>query len=148
MTFPGGKAMPGPVAGRTGAAVTDGDGQILGAGWARGAGQAIGWADSAAGTVMLSCSPARRWWSATCRASGPAGPRAGQRRGRWKVSAKTTNAHPPRLAGVQFPRLAEPSGRRQSGRRRDDFGRPGRSVYRRQTREPARQQPWEAICAT
>ena len=42
LTFPGGKAMPALVANQTGAAVTDGDGQILHAGWARGAGQAIG----------------------------------------------------------------------------------------------------------
>jgi predicted RNase H-like nuclease len=30
----------------------------------------------------------------------------GQRYGRWKVSANTTNIHSPRLAGVQFLRLA------------------------------------------
>lgn len=35
---------------------------------------------------------------------------AGQRCGRWKVSANTTNAHSSRLAGVQFLRLAELSG--------------------------------------
>jgi hypothetical protein len=36
--------------------------------------------------------------------------RAGQRCGRWKVSAHTTNTHSPRLAGVQSLRLAELSG--------------------------------------
>ena len=102
--------MPALVANQTGVAVIDGDGQILDAGWTRGAGQAIGWADSAAETVMLSCSPTRRSWSATCRASGVCQTQAGQRCGRWKVSAKTTNAHSSRLAGVQFLRLAELSG--------------------------------------
>jgi predicted RNase H-like nuclease len=38
----------------------------------------------------------------------------GQRYGRWKVSANTTNLHSPRLAGVQFLRLAEPSAWRYS----------------------------------
>jgi len=73
--------------------------------------------------------------------------RAGQRCGRWSAPLRRMPIRP-RLAGVQFLRLAGLSGWRQSGRSRDDFGRPGRSVYRRQTREPARQQPWEAICAT
>jgi hypothetical protein len=104
------KAMPALVANQTGVAVIDGDGQILDAGSTRGAGRAIGWADSAAETVMLSCSPTRRSWSATCRASGVCQTQAGQRCSRWKVSAKTTNAHSPRLAGVQFLRLAELSG--------------------------------------
>jgi hypothetical protein len=36
---------------------------------------------------------------------------AGQRCGRWKVSANTRMPIRPRLAGVQFLRLAEPFGR-------------------------------------
>ena len=91
------------VANQTGVAVIDGDGQILDAGWTRGAGQAIGWADSAAETVMLSCSPARRSWSATCRASGVCQTQAGQRYGHWKVSAKTTDAHSPPAGGRAVP---------------------------------------------
>jgi predicted RNase H-like nuclease len=39
---------------------------------------------------------------------------AGQRYGRWKVSANTTNTHSPRLAGVQFLRQARLSGWRYS----------------------------------
>jgi hypothetical protein len=49
LTFPGWKAMPALVANQTGVAVTGGDGQILHLGWTRGAGQAAGWAVSAAG---------------------------------------------------------------------------------------------------
>ena len=52
--------MPALVASQTGVAVIDGDGQILDAGWARGAGQAIGWADSAVGdgdTVLFADAP-------------------------------------------------------------------------------------------
>ena len=110
LTFPGWKAMPALVANQTGVAVIDGDGQILDAGWARGVGQAIGWADSAAGDgdavlfadapLVVRDVPGQR----VCQTQ------AGQRCGRWKVSAKTTNAHSSRLAGVQFLRLAELSG--------------------------------------
>jgi predicted RNase H-like nuclease len=102
--------MPALVANETGVAVVDGDGQILDAGWTRGVGQAIGWADSAAGDgdavlfadapLVVRDGPGQR----VCETQ------AGQRCGRWKVSANTTNAHPSRLAGVQFPRLAGLSG--------------------------------------
>ena len=95
--------MPALVANQTGAAVTDRDGQILDAGWARGAGQAIGWADSAAGDgdavlfadqpLVVRDVPGQRVWQT----------QAGQRCGRWKVSAKTTNAHSPPAGGRAVP---------------------------------------------
>jgi hypothetical protein len=102
--------MPALVASQTGVAVTDGDGKILDAGWARGAGQAIGWADSAAEAVMLSCSPARRSWSATCRASGSARRRPGSGAAAGRSAPRRRMPIRPRLAGVQFLRLAELSG--------------------------------------
>jgi hypothetical protein len=82
------------------------DGQILEAGWTRGVEQAIGWAASAAGdgaAVLVAGLPLvvrdvpGQWVYQT---------QARRRCGRWKVSANTTNAHSPRLAGVQFLRLA------------------------------------------
>lgn len=111
MTFPGGKAMPALVASQTGAAVADGDRQILDAGWARGAGQTISWAASAAGEgdavlfadapLVVRDVPGQR----VCQT------RAGQRCGRWSAPLRRMPIRP-RLAGVQFLRLAELSGRR------------------------------------
>jgi predicted RNase H-like nuclease len=40
----------------------------------------------------------------------PCETQVGQRYGRWRVSANTTNSHSPRLAGVRFLNLAELSG--------------------------------------
>jgi len=138
LALPGGKAMPALAASPAGLAVTGGDGQIPGTGRTHGVGQAIGWAVSAAGdgdAVLVAGAPlvVRDVPGQRVRQA-----QAGQRCGRPKVSANTTNAHSSRLAGVEFLRLAEPSGWRSRDRSRDDFGRPGRSVYRRQRREPAR----------
>ena len=110
LTLPGGKAVPALVASQTSVAVIGGDGQILEAGWTRGVEQAIGWADSAAGDsaavlvagppLVVRDVPGQR----VCQTQ------ARQRCGRRTVSAKTTNAHSSRLAGVQFLRLAGLSG--------------------------------------
>jgi predicted RNase H-like nuclease len=94
------------VANETGVAVIDGDGQILDAGWTRGVEQTIGWADRAAGdgdaVIFVDAPPVVRNQTGQqlCEMQ------VGQRYGRWKVSANTTNIHSPRLAGVQFLRLA------------------------------------------
>jgi predicted RNase H-like nuclease len=100
----------GLAANETGVAVTDRDGQILHAGWTRGVQQTTGWADRAAGdgnAVMFADAPlvvANETGQRLCETQ------AGQRYGRWKVSANTTNIHSPRLTGVQFLRLAMLSG--------------------------------------
>jgi predicted RNase H-like nuclease len=47
-----------------------------------------------------------RSWCATKRGQRRCETQAGQGYGRWKASANTTNAHSPRLAGVQFLNLA------------------------------------------
>jgi predicted RNase H-like nuclease len=100
----------GLAANETGVAVIDRDGQILDAGWTRGVQQTTGWADRAAGdgdAVMFADAPlvvANQTGQRLCETQ------AGQRYGRWKVSANTTNIHSPRLAGVQFLRLAILSG--------------------------------------
>ncbi len=97
-------------ANETGVAVIDGDGQILDAGWTRGVRHTIGWADKAAGdgdSVMFADAPlvvTNETGQRLCETQ------VGQRYGRWKVSANSTNTHSPRLAGVQFLRLAERSG--------------------------------------
>jgi predicted RNase H-like nuclease len=101
---------PGRQANETGVAVISGDGRVLEAGWTRGVGPTIGWADAAAGdgdAVMFVDAPLvvrNDWGQRLCETQ------VGQRYGRWKVSANSTNTHSPRLAGVQFLRLAERSG--------------------------------------
>jgi len=98
------------VANETGVAVIDGDGRILDAGWTRGVEQTIRWADGAAGdgdAVLFVDAPlvvANETGQRLCETQ------VGQRYGRWRVSANTTNLHSPRLAGVQFLRLAGLSG--------------------------------------
>lgn len=85
------------------------DGQILDAGWTRGVEQTIGWAGSAAGdgdAVMFADGPLivrNESGQHLCETQ------VGQRCGRWKVSANTTNIHSARLAGVRFLRPAAPA---------------------------------------
>jgi predicted RNase H-like nuclease len=99
-----------PLANETGVALIDGDGRIRDAGWTRGVEQTISWADIAAGdgdAVMFADAPlvvSNETGQRLCETQ------VGQRYGRWKVSANTTNIHSPRLAGVQFLRLAGLSG--------------------------------------
>jgi len=102
------------LANETGVAVIDRNGQILDAGWTRGVKQTISWADTAAGdgdAVMFADAPlvvSNETGQRLCETQ------VGQRYGRWKVSANTTNTHSPRLAGVQFLRQARLSGWRYS----------------------------------
>jgi predicted RNase H-like nuclease len=97
-------------ANETGVAVIDADGRVLDAGWTRGVEQTIAWADTAAGNsdaVLFADAPlvvrneTGQWLCET---------QVGQRYGRWKVSANTTNTRSPRLAGVRFLHLAGLSG--------------------------------------
>ncbi len=80
----------------------------------RGVKQTISWADTAAGdgdAVMFADAPlvvSNKTGQRLCETQ------AGQRHGRWKVSADTTNTHSPSLAGVQFLRQARLSGWRYS----------------------------------
>ena len=104
----------GLLANETGVAVIDEGGRILDAGWTRGVEQTIGWANIAAGdgeALMFADAPLvvrNETGQRLCETQ------VGQRYGRWKVSANTTNVHSPRLAGVQFLRLAGMSGWRYS----------------------------------
>jgi predicted RNase H-like nuclease len=101
-------------ANETGVAVIDSGGQILDAGWTRGVHQTLAWADGAAGHgdalmfVDASLVVRNRSGQRLCETQ------VGQRHGRWKVSANTTNSQSPRLAGVRFLNLAELSGWRYS----------------------------------
>lgn len=98
------------LANETGVAVIDRHGRILDAGWTRGVEQTISWADAAAGdsdAVMFVDAPlgvTNQTGQRICETQ------VGQRYGRWKVSANTTNIHSPRLGGVPFLRLAGLSG--------------------------------------
>jgi len=102
------------VANETGVAVIDSDGRVLDAGWKRGVEQTIAWVDSAAAdgdAVMFVDAPLvvrNETGQRLCEKQ------VGQRYWRWKVSANTTNTGSPRLAGVQFLRLAGLSGWRYS----------------------------------
>jgi predicted RNase H-like nuclease len=94
------------LANETGVTVVDGEGQIVDAGWTRGVEQTIGWANIAAGdgdALMFVDAPLvvrNEKGQRLCETQ------IGQRYGRWKVSANTTNVRSPRLAGVQFLNLA------------------------------------------
>ena len=102
------------VANETGVAVIDADGRVLDAGWKRGVEQTIAWVDSAAAdgdAVMFVDAPLvvrNEIGQRLCEKQ------VGQRYWRWKVSANTTNTGSPRLAGVQFLRVAGLSGWRYS----------------------------------
>jgi predicted RNase H-like nuclease len=101
-------------ANETGVAVIDPRGQILDAGWRRGADEAVAWADALAGdadAVMFVDAPLvvrNETGQRLCETQ------VGQRYGRWKVSANTTNLASPRLAGVRFLALAQARGWRYS----------------------------------
>jgi predicted RNase H-like nuclease len=102
------------LANETGVAVIGWSGQILDAGWIRGVQHTIGWADTAVGD-----GDAFMFVDAPLVVRNEKGQRlcerqVGQRYGRWRVSANTTNIHSPYLAGVQFLRLAGMSGWRYS----------------------------------
>lgn len=94
-------------ANETGVAVIDPCGQILDAGWRRGVDEAVAWADALAGdadAVMFVDAPLvvrNETGQRLCETQ------VGQRYGRWKVSANTTNLASPRLAGVRFLALAQ-----------------------------------------
>lgn len=94
------------LANETGVAVIDGEGQIVDAGWTRGVEQTIDKANIAAGdsdALMFVDAPLV---VRNEKGQRPCETQVGQRYGRWKVSANTTNVRSPRLAGVRFLNLA------------------------------------------
>lgn len=97
-------------ANETGVAVIDSGGQVLEAGWLRGVDETVAWAQQAAGdgdAVMFVDAPLlvrNQAGQRLCETQ------VGQRYGKWRVSANTTNLQSPRLAGVRFLALAESCG--------------------------------------
>jgi predicted RNase H-like nuclease len=98
----------------TGVAVIDSGGRVLDAGWTRGVGETVAWANAAAdgGDALM-------FVDAPLVVRNDAGQRlcetqVGQRYGRWKVSANSTNTRSPQLAGVRFLSLAQQAGWRYS----------------------------------
>ena len=91
-------------------AVIDSGGQVLEAGWLRGVDETVAWAQQAAGdgdAVMFVDAPLvvrNQAGQRLCKTQ------VGQRYGKWRVSANTTNLQSPRLAGVRFLALAESCG--------------------------------------
>lgn len=94
----------------TGVAAIDSGGQVLDAGWTRGVEETIAWVNAAAGGRG-----ALMFVDAPLVVRNDAGQRlcerqVGQRYGRWKVSANSTNTRSRRLAGIRFLGLAEQAG--------------------------------------
>jgi predicted RNase H-like nuclease len=97
------------VANETGVVAADPDGTIVAAGWTTGVEETIAWADTygAAAAMLfvdaplLVLNPDRQ---RLCEKQ------VGQRYGRWKVSANSTNLGSPRLAGVRLRRELEAGG--------------------------------------
>ena len=109
-----GPSRPGVVANETGVAALDAAGRVLDAGWARGLDETVGWVLAAtAGDTALA------FIDAPLIVDNTSGQRlcetqVGQRYGRWKVSANTTNIHSLRLAGVELRQRLEIEGWRYS----------------------------------
>jgi predicted RNase H-like nuclease len=100
----------GRVANETGVALIDSTGQILDAGWTRGVEETIRWVNGAARDT-----PAMLFVDAPLVVTNAGGQRlceteVGQRYGRWKVSANSTNTDSVRLAGVVFRERLESLG--------------------------------------
>jgi predicted RNase H-like nuclease len=103
--------VPGRPANESGVVALDERGRVLDAGWTRGVDETVDWVTwTAEGSpdVLL-------FVDASLLVENPGGQRlcetqVGQRYGRWKVSANTTNVHSPRLAGVTLRRRLEDLG--------------------------------------
>jgi predicted RNase H-like nuclease len=112
-----GEGSSGRAANESGVAVVDSAGRILHAGWTRGLDDTIAWVNGAAGDAS-----ALLFVDAPLVVTNLDGQRlcetqVGQRYGRWKVSANTTNTRSPRLAGVALRvRLASTGWRYSDGR--------------------------------
>jgi predicted RNase H-like nuclease len=101
-----GEGSPAKVANETGLVAVDLSGRVLDAGWARGVDEAIAWMTRWAAPHTLAMV------DASLLVENAGGQRAcetevGQRYGRWKVSANSTNLASPRLAGVALLRRLE-----------------------------------------
>jgi predicted RNase H-like nuclease len=116
-------------ANESGVAAIDGRGVVLDAGWTRGVSNSLAWADH-----ISAQHDALMFVDAALVVSNDSGQRlcetqVGQRYGRWKVSANSTNRKSPRLAGVAFLRQAQTqSGWRYSDGRRGPSHRNGRVI--------------------
>jgi len=106
------------LANETGLVAVDPEGRIVDAGWARGVDEVLAWFGAWAEPDTLAMI------DAPLLVENPAGQRrcetqVGQRYGRWKVSANSTNIGSPRLAGVYLRQCLEARGWRYAD------GRPG-----------------------
>ena len=109
-----GPSRPGVAANETGVAVLSPSGRVLDAGWTRGLEETVDWVlAAAAGDTALA------FIDAPLIVDNASGQRlcetqVGQRYGRWKISANTTNSHSPRLAGVELRQRLQGQGWRYS----------------------------------
>lgn len=105
-----GEARPGRSANETGVVALDARGQVLAAGWTQGVESTLSWVidNSGSGAALL-------FVDAPLMITNLAGQRlcekqVGQRYGRWKVSANSTNLRSPRQAGVALRHMLEARG--------------------------------------
>jgi predicted RNase H-like nuclease len=100
-------------ANETGVAAIDSYGRVLAAGWTHGVEETLAWANAAAdGDALLFVDAPL----VVCNDTGQrlCEKQVGQRYGRWKVSANTTNTRSPRLAGIRLLSMAQQAGWRYS----------------------------------
>jgi predicted RNase H-like nuclease len=112
------EGTPARPASETGVAVLGPGGEVLDAGWTRGVVPTLAWAQAAAGPVAAG-DGVLLLVDASLVVRNPAGQRrceteAGQRYGRWKVSANTTNLGSPWQAGARLLAAATAAGWRYS----------------------------------
>jgi predicted RNase H-like nuclease len=91
----------------TGLVVLDQGGRVLHAGWTRGIGETVAWIKSTAGVQSALVFVDAPLVVSNATGQRPCETRVGQRYGRWKVSANSTNTQSRRLGGVALRRSLE-----------------------------------------
>lgn len=94
----------------SGVAVLDLAGRVLDAWWTRGIEETVEWIESRVGTESALLFIDAPLVVSNATGQRPCETQVGQRYGRWKVSANTTNTRSPRLAGMALRRRLEDTG--------------------------------------
>jgi predicted RNase H-like nuclease len=91
----------------SGVAVLDLAGRVLDAGWTRGIAETVEWIKPQAGAESALLFVDAPLVVSNATGQRPCERQVGQRYGRWKVSANSTNLHSPRLAGIALRKRLE-----------------------------------------
>ena len=105
-----GGSRPGRIANESGLVILDRTGHVLNVAWTRGVEETLGRVAAAAGDESALLFVDAPLVVENPRGQRPCETQVGQRYGRWKVSANTTNVLSPRLAGVALRRRLEAAG--------------------------------------